>query len=104
MPIQQAVLGEDVPLTIQYTDPGSDTAIDPDDQGTDGVPDADITIIAPDDSEVVSAAAMTNTGTGAFEYVWDTSTNAVGTGTYEVRVSAEFSAETKISVNTIDLT
>lgn len=105
MPIRPANLGEDVPLTIQYVDAGTDTPIDPDDTDAtaDGVADAHITIVSPGDTEVVSGVKMTRNGTGDFEHVWDTAANAPGTGEYEVRVSAEFNGETKISVDTIDI-
>lgn len=101
MPIQAATVGEDVPITVQFTDDAG-TAIDPDDQGTDGVADADITITNTNtDTAVVSAAAMTRTGTGAFEYVWDT-TNAAAVA-HSVDVSAEFSGETKIVKESLQL-
>lgn len=101
MSIRTAYVGEDVPITIAYEDDAGN-AVDPDDQGTDGTPDADITIIdTSDDTEVVTAVAMTNTATGEFEHVWDTSTLAAGS--FRVKVEAVFSGETKISKKTIDL-
>lgn len=103
MTIRPATLGEDVPLTIEYVEPGTDTPVDPDDQDTDGVADAEVTVIGPDGTTVIAATAMDSTGTGAFEYVWDTETNGAGTGEYEVRVAAEFNGETKISADTIEL-
>lgn len=102
MAIERAYAGEDVPVQIAYTDDAGN-AVDPDDQGSDGVPDADITIVdTRDETEVVSAAAMTHVATGEFEYVWDSST-ANGPATYRVEISAEFSAETKITKDVIDL-
>lgn len=95
MPLKPAYEGEDVPITY------GDGATDPDDQGTDGVPDADITITAPDGTEVVSAAAMSYISTGHFEYVWDTT--GVGTGTFTVECTAEYNAETDIERNTITI-
>lgn len=102
MTIKSAYDGEDVPIEIAYTD--SNGAIDPDDQGSDGTPDADITIIDNSDgTEVISATSMTHNDVGEFEYVWDTSA-ANGPGTYLVKVTAEFSSETKINKSKIQLT
>lgn len=81
--------GEDIPLVIEYQD-SSGTNTDPDAAPT-------VDIIAPDDTEVVSAASMTSVSTGVYEYVWDSSTNASGTGEYEVVATADFGTETKIS-------
>lgn len=88
--------GEDVPLRIEYED-SSGTLVDPDDTDSDGNGNAQITIIAPDGTELVSAVEMTWVEAGILEYVWDTSTNASGTGEYTAEVTAEFSAETKIT-------
>ncbi|QCC60758.1 hypothetical protein NP511_02105 [Natrinema thermotolerans] len=101
MTIKSAYAGEDVPLEVSYTD--SNGAIDPDDQGSDGTPDAEITITDNSDgTEVVSAQSMTNTATGEFEFVWDTSA-ANGPGTYRVEITAEFGGETKINRSQIQL-
>lgn len=105
MAIRHAYLGEDVPVTVQYTDPDTDAAVDPDDTSAtaDAVADASITIYGPDDAAIVTDAAMTRLDVGSFEYVWDSATAASGTGEYEVRIVAEFGGETKISVRTIEL-
>ncbi|WP_323192413.1 hypothetical protein [Halostella sp. PRR32] len=101
--ISTAYAGEDLPIRISYqAEDGTDT--DPDDTDSDGTPDADITIVdVSDGSEVISATAMSNTGTGAFEYVWDTEVDANGEGNYRVEVAAEFSSETKITKDSITL-
>lgn len=99
--ISQAYDGEDVPITILYED-SSGNGVDPDDQGTDGVPDAYITITDDTDTAVVSSVEMTHNAAGDFEYVWDTST-ASGVGEYEVEISADFSGETKITRDSIEL-
>lgn len=97
MAITSAWVGEDVPIRITY----DDGATDPDDTNADGVPDAAITITAPDGTEPVSAVAMTHVSVGVFEYVWDTA--GLATGEYRVEVTAEFSAETKIAKSSIEL-
>lgn len=85
--------GEDVPVVVEF-DGG---ATDPDDTGTDGIPDASITITYDvDGTVVVNAAAMTHESVGTFEYVWDTAADTTGTGSYVVEVTAEFGGETKI--------
>lgn len=94
MTLQTVYDGEDIPVNIEYTD-ASGNAIDPDDQGTDGVGDAYITITDESDTEQVSSVEMTQVSTGHYEYVWDTAT-AAGPGDYEVEISADFSSETKI--------
>lgn len=92
MAIDPAYVGEDVPLRAIFDEGGTD----PDDTGTDGTPDATITITDNSDgTELQSDTSMTNVSTGVMEYVWDTSA-ANGTGTYGVEVSAEFGGETKI--------
>lgn len=92
MAIDPAYVGEDVPLQAIF-DEGT---TDPDDTGSDGTPDAEITITDNSDgTELQSDTSMTHASTGVMEYVWDTST-ANGSGTYGVEVSAEFSGETKI--------
>lgn len=88
--------GEDIALTARYTDPDTDTAVDPDDTGTDAIPDATITIRGPDGTALVTDAAMTHIEAGRFEYVWDTALNGVGPGEYSVGVRATFGGETKI--------
>lgn len=103
MTIDKAIAGEDVPITINYTDDAGN-AVDPDDTGSDGTPDAEVTILdMSTDTELISAVAMTHNETGDFEYVWDTATDADGAGSYRISISAEFSGETKISRDTIDL-
>lgn len=99
---QRHYLGEDIPLIADFED-SSETATDPDDTDTDGTPDATITITAPDDTDVISAVAMDNPSTGRMEYVWDTSTDAAGTGTYTWTVEAEFNGETKIVESSLTL-
>lgn len=94
--ISSAYLGEDVPLTVTYTDPDTGDPVDPDDTDSDGTPDVTVTITAPDDTEVISAVAMSNPSVGEYEYVWDTSTDASGTGEYTAEVTADFNGETKI--------
>lgn len=89
--------GEDVPLRVEYTDPDTGDPVDPDDTDSSGNGNAQITIIAPDGTELVSAVEMSWIETGVLEHVWDTSTNATGTGEYEVEMSAVFSGETKIT-------
>lgn len=102
MAIRNAILGEDVPITITYTD-DTGTAVDPDDLDADGTPDADITITNLSDGVEAVSAAMTNTATGEFEYVWDTAVDAPETGTYRVSVEADFGGETKITRSSIKL-
>ena len=98
MTIESAYVGEDVPLTVVYDDGGTD----PDDTDADGTPDASITITNnADGTEVVSSAAMAYQSTGAFEYVWDTST--LSDEFYNVEVSAEFGGETDITKDQIEL-
>lgn len=100
-----AILGEDVALVITYEDDGG-VATDPDDTSAtaDGVADASITIRKEgSDTPVVTDAAMTRLSPGTFEYVWDTSVNADGTGRYQADAEAVFSGETKISRLTIPL-
>lgn len=101
--IESAYLGEDVPLIARFRNP-DDTGADPDDQNADAVPDANLTVTAPDGTtEVLTSVAMTHQATGEFEYVWDTAVNGAGIGEYTVEVTAEFSAETKIGRDTIEL-
>lgn len=103
MPIERAFAGEDVAVSQNYTDPDTGDPVDPDDTGTDGVPDVSVTITDDAGTEHISAVAMTHNGTGDFEYVWDTDVDSAGTGTYTVETSAEFSGETKIDRDTITL-
>lgn len=85
--------GEDVPIIVTYD--GETT--DPDDTGTDGVPDATISITYDEDgTAVITDAAMTHLSTGRFEYVWDTAADTTGSGSYIVETAAEFGGETKI--------
>lgn len=99
MALEPAVVGEDVPIVVEYD--GGTT--DPDDTGTDGIPDATITITDNSDgTALITDAAMTHESTGVLEYVWDTAT-ANGAGTYGIEVSAEFGGETKIVQNHIRL-
>lgn len=102
MVLTRGIVGEDIPLTISYEDSNGDP-VDPDDQDSDGTPDADVTIRDEDGTELVTSQAMTHNETGDFEYVWDTSVDADGSGTYEVDVVAEFNGETKITRNEIQL-
>ena len=96
--------GEDVPITITYTD-DTGAAVDPDDQGTDGTPDAEITITdVSDGTDVVGPVGMTHLDVGQFEYVWDTEVDAPGEGGYRVSISADFGGETKIKRSTVKLT
>ena len=92
------ILGEDVELTARYED-SSGTAIDPDDVDADAgaTPDAYITITKQGSATpVVDSAAMTYVATGEFSYVWDTSVNNEGTGTYVVEATADFGGNTDI--------
>lgn len=98
MAINAAYAGEDVPITISYVD-SSDNPVDVDDP-TSG---PTITITDESDSEVVSGTVMSNPSTGEYEHVWDTATNASGTGDYTVEITGEFSSETKISRKQISL-
>lgn len=101
MTISKAYDGEDVVLTINYTDDATGDPVDPDD--TTAMPTWTITDTS-DDTEVLSAVTGTQNGAGDFEYVWDTAADGNGAGTYEVEVSAEFnSGETKIQRDTITL-
>lgn len=102
MAIRNAILGEDVPITITYTD-DTGTEADPDDLDADGTPDADITITNLTDGVDAISAAMTHLSTGQFEYIWDTAVDAPGTGTYRVSVETDFGGETKISRSAIKL-
>lgn len=105
MPIQDAFLGEDVPLTVEYTDPDTGDAVDPDDTDADGTPDASVTISKFDEdiAPTVDGAAMTHTAVGTFEYVWDSGVDEDGTGRYVVETSAEFGGETDIERDRIRL-
>lgn len=100
MTISKAYDGEDVVLTINYTDDAGN-AVAPDDTTT--MPAWTITDTS-DDTEVLSGVNGTENATGDYEYVWDTAADAAGPGTYEVEVSAEFNTgETKIQRDTITL-
>lgn len=89
--------GEDVPLTIDYTDANGDPI--------DGDAAPTITVTDPSGTAVVDAVAMTSGDTGTYSHVWDTDSSADGTGpgTYDVVVTGEFGGETKISYDTIDV-
>lgn len=95
-------LGEDVPITITYTDPDTDDPIDPDDTDADSTADATITIES-DGMTVIDDVAMTNQDVGQFEYVWDTATDIDGEGVYTITISAEFSSETKIEKSALSV-
>lgn len=104
MTISKAVAGEDVPITIDFED-GAGNAVDPDDTDADGNPDAEVTVVdTSDDTELLSSVAMSYVETGSFEHVWDTDVDANGPEEYRISISAEFSSETKISRDTIQLT
>lgn len=94
--LSRQYLGEDVPLVARYEDPETGDPVDPDDTDATAGPDATVTITGPDGTEVVTGAAMTSNAIGELEYVWDTSVDATGTGTYTAEASADFSGETKI--------
>ena len=95
MPLESAYEGEDVPLVAAFTD-DSGSAIAPDSAPT-------LTLTDNEGTAVVDGTPMTDvTGeTGVYEYVWDTATDFGTSGTYDVTVTAEFSAETKIVRQTI---
>lgn len=101
MAIRSAIIGEDIPITAVFDSGGAD----PDDTGTDGTPDATITITDNSDGTAVvsSGTAMTHKSTGTFEYQWATGSAANGGGVYVVEVSAEFDGETKIKRDIIEL-
>lgn len=92
MAIENAYVGEDVPVRVTYDSGGTDPASAPTITITDNS----------DGTEVVSAVATTSVSTGVYEHVWDTSA-ANGAGVYVVSLSAEFSSETKIAKDTIEL-
>lgn len=98
MPLEDAYQGEDVPLTVSYTD-DSGNAVAPD--GVSGSSGPTITVTSPNGTAVVDAVVMTESQVGTYEHLWDTATNFDGTGTYTVEVSAELSSETKIVKSTI---
>lgn len=94
--------GEDVPITVHFTDDsGADVNEDSTSQTTPTGPT--VTVTAPDGTEVVSGVVMSNTSTGHYEHVWDTAGDTTGTGTYDVEISGEFSSETKIAKATIKI-
>lgn len=98
MAIKKAYAGEDVPLVATFTNPDTGDGVAADSAPT-------VTITNQDDTEEVSAVAMTTTfgDTGQSEYVWDTDVDASGAGTYTVEVTGEFGSETKIVRDTIEL-
>lgn len=100
--VRTAYLGEDIPIQISYTD-ADGNAVDPDDVTADAVADATITITAPNDTDVVSNAAMSRLAAGVFEYVWDSGLNNAGTGQYTISVTADFAGETSIKKARITL-
>lgn len=94
--IQKAIKGEDVPITASYEDSGDD-GIDADTEPT-------ITIEADDGTTVVNSISMTSlAGTGEYEYVWDTDTDATTSGEYTIEVNGEFSSLTRIERATIEI-
>lgn len=99
MSVNSAYVGEDVPVTILYTD-SDGAATDPDDPAVTW-PTIEITDLS-DDSTALASTVMSQNGTGDFEHVWDTSGETAGT-TYEIVITAEFSSETKINKATIEL-
>lgn len=98
--IESAYLGEDVPLRVEFVD-SSGTAIAP--TGASDSTGPTVTVTAPDDTEVLSGATMSEQTVGTYENVWDTSSSAAGSGTYDVVVTGEFSGETKIVKDQIRL-
>lgn len=91
--------GEDVPIIISYTDDAGDP-IAPEGASDSTGPTITITESG---STIIDAVAMTEDETGTYEYVWDTSSDFGGTGTYLVEVTGEFSSETKIAKATIQV-
>ena len=99
MPIEAVNEGEDVPIITRFYEGEIENSpqVDPDDTGTDGTPDATISITYDEDgTAVVADAAMTHRAVGEFEYVWDTAADTTGSGSYVVEATAEFGGETKI--------
>lgn len=94
--------GEDVPIRVTFTD-DTDSEIAPDGASGTTPTGPSITITAPDGSTAVSSTVMTGIDTGTYEYVWDTTADSTGTGTYQVEVTGEFSSETKIAKATIQI-
>lgn len=102
MQLAAAYVGEDVPVTITYEDDAGN-AVDPDDTTSEPT----VTIIAlPErdtgtETEVVSSEVMASNATGEFEFVWDTT--GEDAGEYRIEVTADFSSETKIEKQRIQL-
>lgn len=94
--IDSAYVGEDVPIKMVFEDPDTGDPVDPDDTDSDGTPDVTLTITGPNGTEHVTDAAMSNPSVGEYEYVWDTATDASGTGEYTAETTADFNGETKI--------
>lgn len=95
--LRRGIIGEDIPITVAYTDPADGTAV-----ATDVAPD--IVITGPAGTEEVASTAMTDVGgTGEYEYVWDTSTVADGEGDYVAEITAEIGGETNIARAVISL-
>ena len=88
--------GEDVPLVVEYIDDNKDP-IAPDDTTVDPT----ITITDSGGTAVVSGVLMNELSVGEYEYVWDTDVDGTGPDVYEVRVSADFNAETDIETGTV---
>lgn len=100
MSLDAAYEGEDVPLRVVFTD-DTGAAVAP--GGASGGSGPTVTVTSPNGTDVVSATVMTEVETGTYEYVWDTASNFDGTGTYSVEVTGEFSSETKIVKDTINI-
>lgn len=100
--LPSAYEGEDVPLRVTFTD---DTGAEVQPDGASGTAPTGPTITVTDSqgTEVVSAVVMTGIDTGTYEHVWDTAADSGGTGSYQVEVTGEFSAETKIAKGTVTI-
>lgn len=95
----KGIIGEDRPIVVRYTD-STGSLVQPEDTDSSGTPNVDITITAPDDTDVVSATAMTESEPGVYVHVFDTGTNAPSAGTYGFSVEATFSGEVDIETAT----
>lgn len=101
--LRSAFEGEDVPITVTFTDDDTGDPVDEDTTGDTTPSGPTITVTAPDGTAVVDGVVMSNTSTGNYEHVWDTDSDSAGTGTYQVEVEGEFSSETKIAKATIQI-